>query len=252
MKKTLFMLLVFISLLSSASGCSQEPPATEPAAPELIAESTVSPSLPIIGGGGGSAVTIAPSDPQKSFEDAVLNAELIVSGNITDKRYELVPYETKSISGADNTTQQDYGVTAGNITQGKAYTIFTLAVKKVIKGDLATKQIFVKVPGGYIGEVYQVPTGDYFQISDHVLVMLHREDDNIFTISRLAWLRGSVIISEPELNDVIVRVIQVMRANNVPVALPEAEWPPLIEIAPPAQRPERETIPGPEQDKKSP
>ena len=88
-------------------------------------------------------------DPLKS---PVAKADLIALDTITDKKYEVV----------------NAGLCADNVTPGKfAYTIFTLSVEKVVKGNLATKEMLIKVAGGPIGEVYQAPTGAYFSISDH-------------------------------------------------------------------------------------
>ena len=245
LRNILILVAIFLIILLSVSGCAREQQATEPtgvpSSPPITEPSTAPSSKPSIGG-GGPASTVVPSDPQKSFEDAVLNADLIVTGTITDKRYELVPYDTKPISNTGNITQQEYNLNTGNMTQGKIYTIFTLTVEKVIKGDPATKQVFVKVQGGIIeGKLIELATGEYFSISDQVLLTLHREDDDVLTLSSpgLVWIRGSKVMSEPELSEIIGRVIRIMKANNIPIALPESEWPPLIGPAAPAQRPEK-------------
>ena len=244
LRNILILVAIFLIILLSVSGCAREQQATEPtgvpSSPPITEPSTAPSSKPSIGG-GGPASTVVPSDPQKSFEDAVLNADLIVSGNITGQRYEVVtiapPKPAEGI--ADNTTGR-LGVYTDNTTPGKyVYTIFTLTVEKVIKGDPAVKEVLIRVPGGYIGEIYQVPIGGYFLISDNVLLSLHREADNVFTLPSpgLVWQTGRTIISKPDLSQVIGHVIQVMMANNIPIALPPSEWPPLP--VSPVQRPEK-------------
>jgi hypothetical protein len=227
MHRTFLILLFLVPVILSAYGCGREKqstePTTTPSAPPVTGPVTVPPSQPSAGG-GGPASTVIPSDPEENFKNAVLNADLIVSGNITSLRYEVIKVES------------------ANVTPGKyAYTIFTLTVDKVIKGYPNTNEVLIKLPGGYIGEIYQVPIMGYFSISDQVLLTLHREADDVFTVTSpsLVWIRGKTAMSEPELSDVIVRVIRIMRANNIQIALPEAEWPPLIEIAPPARLPDK-------------
>jgi len=89
----------------------------------------------------------APTDP---LTDEVIKADLIALGTITDNRSEVV------------------NVVSGNRTGKFAYTLFTLSVEKVIKGDPLTKEVIIRVSGGYMGDgTYQGPTGAYFSISDH-------------------------------------------------------------------------------------
>ena len=95
--------------------------------------------------------------------DMVIKADLIVLGTITEKRYDVVT------------------IVSENSTGKFAYTLFTLSVEKVIKGNPDTKEVSIKVEGGPIGEVYQLPTGAYFSISDRVLVLLHLEEGNVYT-----------------------------------------------------------------------
>ena len=190
MCKTLFTLLALVLIPLSASGCTrQEQAQAEP------------------------------------FWDAVVNADLIVSGNVTDKRYDIITHQT------------------GNFTGKHAYKIFTLSVEKVIKGDPTTKEVLIRVPGGPIGQLYQGPPEWYFSISDQLLVSLHREEGNVDTVSspELVWILGPTRITQPDLPVVIGRVIKIMKANNIPIALPESEWPPLPTGS--IKRPEKETLP---------
>lgn len=100
------------------------------------------------------------------LKDPVAKADLIALGTITDKKYEVV----------------SVGLNTDNVPGKFAYTIFTLSVEKVIKGNPDTKEVLIKVKGGPIGQVYQVPTGAYFSISDRMLALLHLEEDNVYTL----------------------------------------------------------------------
>lgn len=218
MNKILFTLL-FVSIVL-ISGCAREKPVTKPApANSPPASSNISI------GGGGPAETIAPSDPQEAFKNAVLNADLIVSGNITSQRYEVVTVAPPKPVG-DNATGA-LGAYSANVTSGKfVYTIFTLTVEKVIKGGPATKEVLIKAPGGYTGDIYQGPTGWYFKISDQLLVGLHRESDNIYTVlhSGVFWLQGSATPRAP-LQAALGNVVKSMLEQNIPVALPPDKRP---------------------------
>lgn len=136
----------------------------------------------------------------------MVNADLIVLGTITNQRNEVV------------------NVAEGNWAGKHAYTIFTLSVEKVIKGDPNAREVLIRVPGGYIGEVYQVPTEYYFSISDRLLLNLHREEGNIFTIPHsngVIWIEGVSIVSEASLEYMMGCVARIMKDNNIPIALDE-------------------------------
>jgi hypothetical protein len=156
------------------------------------------------------ALSCAPRDP---LTDTVIKADLIVLGTITDNRTEVVT------------------IVSGNTTGKFAYTFFTLSVEKVIKGNPDTKEVLIKVEGGPIGDVYQGPTGAYFSISDRILAALHLEEDNIYTVPHagIVWYESPAIGAKSivGLPESIGRIIQIMVANNIPVALPHSEWPPL-------------------------
>jgi len=151
--------------------------------------------------------------------EAVINADLIVLGTITDQRNEVV-----------NVAEGHWG--------GKhAYTIFNLSVEKVIKGDPNTREVLIRVPGGYLGEVYQAPTEWYFSISDRLFLNLHKEEGNIFTIPRIngvIWIEGVSVVSEASLEYMMGCVAKIMKDNNIPIVLDE----PIPMPAEPHQRPE--------------
>ena len=152
----------------------------------------------------------APRDP---LTDTVVKADLIVLGTITDNRTEVVT------------------VVSGNTTGKFAYTFFTLSMDKVIKGDPDTREVLIKTEGGPMDDVYQGPTGPYFLISDRILSALHLEEDNVYTIpsSGVFWVEQPSIGAKSivGLQESIGRIIQIMTANNIPVALPHSEWPPM-------------------------
>ncbi len=150
--------------------------------------------------------------------DVVVNADLIVLGNITDKRYDVV------------------SVVSGNVTGKFAYTIYTLSVEKVIKGDPATKQVFIKVEGGWTGDAWQGSKG--CSITDRMLVCLRKTEGNVYTVrpvdSGVLWSESSVISPQVIIRNGVVmdlekwlgEIIVIMKANNIPIALPESEWSP--------------------------
>ena len=171
-----------------------------------------------------------------TIKDTIANADLIVLGTITDKKYDVVT------------------VGSGNTTGKYAYTIFTLSIEKVIKGEPSTKQVFIKVAGGYIGEIYQVPIGKYFRISDHVLVSLIKKDADVYSLFEVLpkggqipidsnggvlWIDGSVISSSTPLQEMMGRVAKIMLANNIPISLDE----PVPIPADPVKRPEAVKLP---------
>jgi hypothetical protein len=174
-----------------------------------------------------SFIGCAPTDP---LTDTVVKADLVALGTITDNRSEVVT----AISGT---------------RRGKiAYTLFTLSVEKVMKGDLDTKEVIIKLEGGSFGDgSYQLPSpgGTFFQLSDHVLVGLIREDANVYTLLEIPyrknlfgplmfsdgvlWIQGSSLISREPLELIMGRICQVLRLNGIPNSLkepcPEPAWP---------------------------
>jgi hypothetical protein len=171
-----------------------------------------------------SKTPILPTEYLKDpLNGAVVKSDCIVSGNVTAQRYETVT----------NT----------------AYTIFTLSVDKMIKGDSNLKELYIKVPGGLFNDgihspVFAGPTGVYFRVGDKVLITLHKEMDNIFVpeygpkttggsfpidnpTNAIIWIKGTNVSTQGTLDQAIGRVIQIMQANQIPIALPPNQWPPL-------------------------
>ncbi len=192
LKKTFILFIILIITLLSASGCYHERRTEE-----------VGASPP------SSSAVSNETDP---LTDVVSHSDLIVLGTITDKRYEVVQVGGKS----DNWTPGKY-----------AYTIFTLSVEKVIKGDPSTKEVLIRLAGGPIGEKYQLPIEGrwYFRISDHLLLSLKREDTNMYTLFHpgVLWIQGSAM-STTSLQEVMGRVAKNMLAQNIPIALDEVNW----------------------------
>lgn len=122
--------------------------------------------------------TAAQPDP---LTNTVLEADLIVLGTINDKKYDIVKADS------------------GNVTGTFSYTIFTLTVEKMIKGEDSTYNLFY-APS---------KDGPYIERGSGVL-----------------WIKGSAI-SAVDLDVVIGRVVKIMVTDNVPVALPTSQWPPL-------------------------
>jgi hypothetical protein len=175
-----------------------------------------------------SKAPVLPTEYLKDpLNDLIVAADCIVSGNVTAQRYETVP---------QNNTKA-------------AYTIFTLSVEKMIKGDSNLKELYIKVPGGLFNDginspVFAGPTGVYFRVGDKVLITLHKEMDNIFVpeygpkttggsfpidnpTNAIIWIKGTDVSTQATLDQAIGRVIQIMRANQIQIVLPPDQWPPL-------------------------
>ena len=99
-----------------------------------------------------------------------------------------------------------------------------------------TKEVFIKTDGGKIGdsEVFVEP-GFRFRISDEMLACLHNEGNNTYTIflyglppdtGGVLWYNGPGE-HPPDIQKTIGRVINIMLANNIPIALPEKDRPPM-------------------------
>ncbi len=96
-----------------------------------------------------SALTITTGNV--SLKDLVVKSDYIVMGTVADKKVEVVT------------------VGEGKLAGKRAYTIFTLSVEKVIKGDPDTKEVLIRVEGGRTRNFWQPPMGPYFSIPDKVL-----------------------------------------------------------------------------------
>jgi hypothetical protein len=177
-----------------------------------------------------SFIGCAPTDP---LTDTVIKADLIVLGTITDNRSEVVMVKT-----SENTT-------------GKfAYTLFTLSIEKVLKGDPSIKKVIIQVEGGYLGDgLYQLlsPGVRSFRTADHILVGLIHLDGDRYTkfginyrkdwfgplmiggYDSVFWIRGSAT-SREHLELIMGRVCRALRINGIPNSLNEpctepADWP---------------------------
>jgi hypothetical protein len=151
-------------------------------------------------------------DPLK---DPVAKADLIALGTITDKKYEVV----------------SVGLNTDNVTPGKfAYTLYTLSVEKVLKGDPSIKEAIIRAEGGYISDrIYQGPTGRHFRVSDHVLVGLFKQKDDVYIVwegenpqfaDSVFWIQGSAMSIDP-LELIMGRICKILRINGIPISLNE-------------------------------
>ena len=166
--------------------------------------------------------------------ETVIGADLIVLGIITEKRYDVV------------------NVVSGNTTGKFAYTLYTLSVEKVVKGDPSIKEAIIRAEGGYIGDgIYQGPTGRHFRVSDHVLVSLIREDTDVYTLfaapyrenpfelwridDGVLWIQGSAMSRDP-LELMMGHICKRLRVNKIPISLNEPCPEPADEpVSPPKQ-----------------
>jgi hypothetical protein len=204
-KKLLINLFVFFAIVVSTAGCAPVIQTNEPGTPVAIINNPTK-ELPIF------LVSEAQKDPLK---DRVLNADLIVSGNITDQRSEMT-----------------------NTVQGRIDTIYSLTVDKAIKGDPSAKEIFVRVPGGTLdGKTYSIAGVVHYSIHTILLSCLHKEADGIYTIlpDGVVWEENKTVSMNVPITDAIGRVVKILIAFNIPVALPAQDIPPLP--VGPVQRP---------------
>ena len=230
----ILIVLTCLALALLLPACGQPPP--EPASSETL---TVTPTTTLVPTPAPTATpTVSETEVNRedAFTDIVVKSDLIVYGSITGNRYETVAVGE--------------GETAGWV----AFTISSLSVEKVIKGEPDITEVLIRTEGGLIespeGNVIQGSLGP--SIGDKSLQGYHREDDNVYTLihNGLFWVET---IKEPKitttipLRDMIGRIIVVMQANDIPIALPPSEWPPLPRE--PVTLPKETTLPVPEPPK---
>jgi hypothetical protein len=209
--QVLLLTLVILTL----SGCTTTKPTTS--------NKTDTSILPI-----PTTTTLSPTPPTKvdPWTDIVIKVELIVTGNITNQKYEVITVES------------------GNNTGKRAYTIYTLSVEKVIKGYSDTKEVSLCLAGGLIDDkVFQSYPVPNFYLADKILVCLSKKSNNMYDVLAVLWLETSVIPITPVINlrDTIGRILKIMLDNHLPITLPENERPPIP--SGPTTRPTNVTLP---------
>jgi hypothetical protein len=165
-----------------------------------VATTTVKPSIAI--------PTPNLTDPLTGM---VLAADIIVLGTITNQKIETVVRGSGTFD----------------------YTYSTLTIEKIIKGEPGSRELFIKT---------EIGVGNLLLVADKTLVCLHKDINNIYTPEYgprlttgpfpidstdgyIIWIQGAHVNTRNPLEEVIGRVIQIMRANNIPIALPPSEWP---------------------------
>jgi hypothetical protein len=213
MFKLLLIILLFVLTLPFVSGCTHsKPPITTDA-------NTSGPTSPNVSMPSPTSTTVlAQPNP---LADGIAKSDLIVSGNITNLKYEV-----------ETVTQAD------NLTGKRVYTIYSLSVEKVIKGDPAIKEVLIKVEGGKTNEVVmQNPSVPNLSITDRLLVGLYRKNDYYyFTGFTTFWIERSKLpvfsLIMPDktrisnLQEMLGYILMIMRDNNIPITLPEEDRPP--------------------------
>jgi hypothetical protein len=205
--KIVFQILTLFTVGFMITGC-QVPEASLVSSPPSLSLTTSSISP--------SKTPVLPTEYLKDpLNGIVVKADCIVSGNITSQRLETVPQGS------------------GTFT----YTYSTLTIDKVIKGDSETKELIIKTHGIAFGETQ-------LQVAAKYLICLHKIGDDLFapeygpmptsgtfpidsTDAGVLWVKSKTVSTRNPLDEVVGRVIQIMRANNIPVALPQDQWPPL-------------------------
>jgi hypothetical protein len=159
--------------------------------------------------------TTSPTSSTESLADKVVQADLIVLGTITDLSDEYPGHK-------DNATG--------------FYNYFTLSIEKTIKGDTKLKSIYIRCYGKMRGTQTVAIINGYpdFALADHVISCLKRIEADIYEplITQrhdegFIWIEGKTLRTEATSDEVIARVILIMKANNIPIALPQNEIPPL-------------------------
>jgi DNA-binding beta-propeller fold protein YncE len=142
--------------------------------------------------------TIIPLEvtPVDLLTEVVVEADCIALGTITDKQYD----------------------TTSNIV----YTIFTLSVEKMIRGNPDSKEMFIKLPGGETDEYSMIiPGALYFSVPETVLLCLKKMNADVYSVmpNGVLWGKSDVVSMQIDLSTVIGRVVLIMKDNNIPVAL---------------------------------
>jgi hypothetical protein len=165
-----------------------------------------------------SPVTEEPLYPlPPRYKEAVIDADIIVLGTVTDVDYEEI--------------QVGEGEYAGK----QVYTITTLTVEKVLKGDPGTKQVLFRTEGGIFEDGVEQFPRQKFEIGHRLLYYALEEwqgDQYVPANSGgILWAGGGNIYAPPVkvcfqdtvyrldiLEDVMEIVIKLMKENNIPVA----------------------------------
>lgn len=202
-KRTLMIASITLSLMLSIAGCVKQ---------------------------GNTTSNETTSAEPDTWTETVLKADLIVLGTITDLKYQVV-----TTYHGDNLTERFPSTDNLTVVRRYAYTIFTLTVERVIKGDPNTREVFIKKPGGPLGNnIYQAPSpgSSGVSLSDRVLLTLKQNEDGTYYDfyvpakgepiyiegkGGVLWLEGNSTIN---LNEVTGRILQIMIKNNIPVAIP--------------------------------
>ncbi len=163
-----------------------------------------------------TTVSVAPSGTPDVYEarliQSVIDADMIIVGTVESKTFE---------KGASEVIVSD----------------IVVRIEKKIKHDNDLKKVFIKVEED--GEVGDATTGVrmqlietidgsgryYFEPGEEVVLFLKKSGDG-FSLNIVS--ATSITHSEVDVPEFIGRIIKIMVSNNIPVALPEKEWPPLL------------------------
>jgi hypothetical protein len=234
MIKTISLLILFTLILILLSGCdksqgeTQTPPLSSTSSPMI----TLQPSNPAENPSvlSETSTILAPHNAQpiegdwidiskvdSIIENNVIKADFIILGTITNFRYE-----------------------KANDQSGNAvYTIFTLSVEKMFKGDPNTKEVLIKLPGGILndetGKYDILPSRGYFSLTDKALVCLKKGEDDYYLVMiplGTLWAKkadgNEFVMSKPNgermtLDWMMGFISKTMRENNIPIVLPSDE-----------------------------
>ena len=143
-------------------------------------------------------------------EYPILNSDIIVYGTITGEKTEVVT------------------VGEGERVGKNVYTMLTLTVEKTIKGDSGNKEVLIKQWGGRTPEVTTDPGWPYLQTADKALLCLVKEEGSIYKVQSkgLLWIDSKYAKTiDITFQEVICRTTEIMRKNNIPIALKPEEIP---------------------------
>jgi hypothetical protein len=233
---------LYASVSESGGQISDRPFDTYPTHITVSTPGTYSPSVsltPITPAG----TSISPTSPvTSSSNNTSLPQPVYPFSELRYKPFEDLAIQADCITVADVTTAKAERSLPGDKFQGWVYTTFTLTIDKLIKGDVGIKEVFIRLPGGIINDEVGYSNAPWMQgvlsLEDKVLVGLKKEDNGYY--SGLPW--GLPWARKPDgyeyvmtldtgerltLQKLLGIMIQTMLANNIPVALPPSEFPPI-------------------------
>lgn len=142
------------------------------------------------------------------LEYITLNSDCIIVGTITDQEYEIL-------------TTFD-----GTRTHRIPNTIFTVSIEKVIKGDVKGSKVLFRVEGGPIDDKgWLLPPKEYYGIGEKIIACLSDNCRGIYGSIVVPWYYSERGSTGAKREDIICRIINIMKKHKIPVSLAPDEIP---------------------------